>query len=121
MTDKEFKRLRRAELVEIVYELQKQNEEKDKQIQALQAQLDERVLQVSTAGSIAEAALRVNKVFEAAQAAADQYLLSLQYQGRPRQAAPAAANPGRTQAKARPVASARPANAYYKKPSGEDA
>ena len=77
MTDKELKRLSRAELIDIIYELQKQSEEKDAQMQTMQTALDERTLRMSKAGSIAEAAISVNGVFEAAQAAADQYLLSL--------------------------------------------
>lgn len=77
MTDKELRHLSRAELVDIIYELQKQNDEKDAQMQKMQAALDERVLGMSKAGSIAEAAISVNGVFEAAQAAADQYLASI--------------------------------------------
>ena len=70
MTDKELKHLSRAELIDIIYELQKQSEEKDAQMQNMQAALNERTLRISKAGSIAEAAIGVNGVFEAAQAAA---------------------------------------------------
>ncbi len=81
MTDKEFKRLSREELVDIIYVLQKQNDEKDAQIKELQATLDDRTLRLSKAGSIAEAAISVNGVFEAAQAAAEQYLSSVRVPG----------------------------------------
>ncbi len=77
MTDKELRHLSRAELIDIIYELQKQSEEKDMQMQKLRAALEERTLRISKAGSIAEAAVSVNGVFEAAQAAADQYLASV--------------------------------------------
>lgn len=77
MTDKEFKRLSRRELIEIIYELQKQNSEKDAEIKKIQTELDDRTLKISNAGSIAEAAIGLNKVFETAQAAADQYLESI--------------------------------------------
>lgn len=77
MTDKELKHLSRAELIDIIYELQKQSDEKDAQIQKMQTALNERVLRMSKAGSIAEAAISVNGVFEAAQAAAEQYLTSI--------------------------------------------
>ena len=77
MTDKELKRLGRAELIDIIYELQKHSDEKDAQMHKMQTALNERTLRISKAGSIAEAAISVNGVFEAAQAAADQYLLSL--------------------------------------------
>ena len=78
MTDKEFKRLNRSELMDIIYELQKQNEEKDAKLAKLEKELSDRELKVSQAGSIAEAALQVSGIFEAAQAAADQYLAALQ-------------------------------------------
>ncbi len=77
MTDKELKRLGRVELIDIIYELQKQNDEKDAQIEKMQTVIDERTLRIAKAGSIAKAAISVNGVFEAAQAAADQYLESI--------------------------------------------
>ena len=75
MTDKELRRLSRAELIDLLFELQTQNEALAAQNQEFAAQLENRQLEMREAGSIAEAALRVNGVFEAAQAAADQYLL----------------------------------------------
>ena len=77
MTDKEFKRLGRAELVDIIFELQKRCDEYDAQIEALRQERAKKELCLSQSGSIAEAALRINGVFEAAQAAADQYLDSV--------------------------------------------
>ena len=77
MTDKELKRLSRVELIDIIYELQKQKEAADAQVSQLQDQLNTRELHIAEAGSIAEAAISVNGVFEAAQAAADQYLFSI--------------------------------------------
>ena len=78
MTDKELRRLSRAELLDILYEQQKRYEESLTENQALRQQLEERTLRIASAGSIAEAAVQVNGVFEAAQAAADQYLASVQ-------------------------------------------
>ena len=77
MTDKELKHLSRMELIDIIYELQKQNEQNAAQIEKLQAALDEKELHIENAGSIAEAAVQISGVLEAAQAAADQYLLSI--------------------------------------------
>lgn len=77
MTDKEFRKLNRADLVDIIYELQKQKEECDARIEALEGQLAEKTLCIENAGSIAEASLALNGVFAAAQAAADQYLQSI--------------------------------------------
>ena len=67
----------RVELIDIIYELQKQKEAADTQVTQLQNKLRERELHISEAGSIAEAAIGLNNVFEVAQAAADQYLLSV--------------------------------------------
>lgn len=78
MTDKELRRLSRAELIEILYALQKQNEQLAEQNRQLAGQLEDRRLRMREAGSIAEAALQLNGVFEAAQAAADQYRLCAQ-------------------------------------------
>ena len=72
MTDKDLRHLRRAELLDILYEQQKRYEESLAENQALRQQLEDRTLRVASAGSIAEAAIQVNGVFEAAQAAANQ-------------------------------------------------
>ena len=77
MTDKELRKLSRMELIDIIYEAQKRYEDCAGENQKLKAALEERNLKIASAGSIAEAALSVNRVFESAQAAADEYLLSL--------------------------------------------
>ena len=74
MTDKEFRRLTREELVDIIYELQKTQEQLRAENEELKKQLADKKLKMENAGSIAEAALALNGVFEAAQEAADQYL-----------------------------------------------
>ena len=74
MTNKELRKLSRAELIDLLFELQTQNENLTAENRELAAQLESRQLQITEAGSIAEAALRLNGVFEAAQAAADQYV-----------------------------------------------
>lgn len=62
MSDKPLDNLSRDELIALV--------------QSLQQQLDERVLVMEEAGSIARAAMELNGVFQASQRAADQYLES---------------------------------------------
>ena len=74
MTDQELRRLSRADLIDIIYTLQQQKEQAEQQLAQAQAQLQDRQLRLANAGSIAEAALSLNGVFDAAQAAADQYL-----------------------------------------------
>ena len=74
MTDKEFKRLSRSQLIEIIYQFQIKEEELTKENQTLKAALDDKRLRISQAGNIAEAALQVNNVMQSAQNAAQQYL-----------------------------------------------
>lgn len=78
MTDKEFRKLSRGELVDIIFELQKEQEALKRENEALRARLEDRSICLSESGSIAEAALRLNGVFDAAQKAADQYLAQIQ-------------------------------------------
>lgn len=74
MTDKEFRHLRRAELIDIIYELQNNEAELQEEISVLKKQLEDKQLKISKAGSIAEAAVSLNGFFECAQATANQYL-----------------------------------------------
>ena len=68
MTDRELRRLGRAELVDIIYELQSRNQQCEAEIEKLQKALDDKILKIASAGSIAEAALKLSGIFEAAQA-----------------------------------------------------
>lgn len=77
MTDKELRRLSRDDLVELLLAQSRTIDELRAQLAQAEGALNERTLQIESSGSIAEAALKVNRVFEAAQAAADQYLLSV--------------------------------------------
>ena len=77
MTDKEFKRLSRAQLIEIIYQLQLQVDELDERNKALEKALADKRLRMENAGNIAEAALVVNECFRSAQNAADQYLAEI--------------------------------------------
>lgn len=74
MTDKEFKRLRRSDLISIIYEYQRQQDELNKEIEQLRARLEERELKIKEAGSIAQAVVGLNELFETAQKTADEYL-----------------------------------------------
>lgn len=74
MTDRELKKLTRTELLEMLLVQTEEVERLQQEVLSLQARLNERDLNLAQAGNIAEAALRMNSVFETAQAAADQYL-----------------------------------------------
>lgn len=74
MTDRELRKLSRAELLELLLEETRENEKLRAQVEEMEEQLKDRRILLGQAGSIAEAALRLNGVFEAAEAAAQQYL-----------------------------------------------
>ena len=74
MTDREFKQLNRAQLIDVIYQLQLQVDELNGQKQKLEAAIADKRLRISAVGSIAEAALEINDCFRNAQNAADQYL-----------------------------------------------
>ena len=74
MTDKEFKRLRRSDLIEILYEYQKREKALSEEIASLKAELESRDMKIRNAGSIAEAVVKLNELFETAQKTADDYI-----------------------------------------------
>lgn len=78
MTDKELRRLGRAELLELLLEKTRACEELIARLEEAERQLNDRTLRVQKAGSMAEAALLVSGVLESAQRAADLYLENLQ-------------------------------------------
>lgn len=78
MTDKELRKLNRAELLEMLIAQMKENDALREQLEAALRQLESREIKISKAGSIAEAALQLNGIFEAADAAAKQYLANVQ-------------------------------------------
>ena len=74
MTDKEFKRLTRAQLIDVIYQLQLQIDGLTEQNRELERELADKRLRLSNAGNIADAALEINDCFRSAQNAAEQYL-----------------------------------------------
>ena len=74
MTDREFKRLSRSQLIDIIYQLQiKQKELEDENLK-LKEELEDKRIRMRQAGNIAEASLAIHNVMQAAQDAASQYL-----------------------------------------------
>lgn len=74
MTEKELKKLSRADLLELLLNEKRENEKLNSEIEKLTKQLENRTIKIQKAGSIADASLQLNGVFEAAQEAAEQYL-----------------------------------------------
>ncbi|MBQ9133939.1 MAG: DNA repair protein [Clostridia bacterium] len=77
MTEKELKKMSRAELLELLIEQMEENVRLQQELNRVTAELDNRQILLQNAGSIAQAALELNKVFEAADAAARQYVESI--------------------------------------------
>lgn len=77
MTDKEFKRLSRPQLIEIIYQLQVQQEELIAENQKLKDALADKQIWMREANNLAEAVLSINNVMQSAQDAAEQYLAEI--------------------------------------------
>lgn len=77
MTDKQLRHLSKADLIDIIYQMKQTEEELRDELAQTQEKLDKRELKIGEAGSIAEAVVGLSGVFEAAQAAADEYLAQI--------------------------------------------
>jgi len=74
VTDKQLQRLKRAELLELLLEIEEENETLAAENRALRERLESREIRLRSVGSVAEAAVSLSGVFDAAQRAADLYL-----------------------------------------------
>lgn len=74
LPERDLKRLRRSELLEIMIDQVREINSLQEQLDEANAKLAEREIIIQESGSIAEAALRLNHIFEDAQRAADLYL-----------------------------------------------
>ena len=74
MTEKELKKLSRADLLEMLISQSEELQQTRQKLAEAEAALQKREIALGEAGSIAEAAIQINGVFEAAQAASQQYL-----------------------------------------------
>lgn len=73
MTEKELKQLRRSDLMELLLELSRENQQLRQQLDEAEKKLADRQILIEESGSLAEASLRLNRIFEDAQAACEQY------------------------------------------------
>lgn len=74
MTEKELRKLNRYQLLEMLLLQTQRADELQKQLEEAQARLDDREIQMTVMGSLAEASVQLSGVFEAAQNAADLYM-----------------------------------------------
>lgn len=80
MTEKELKKLNRAELLEMLIAQSKRLNRVEEELKTAQKELARREIAITTSGTLAEAALKLNEVFENADKAAEQYLENLRHQ-----------------------------------------
>ena len=78
MTEKELKRLSRAELLELLLLQTRETERAQTRAKQLEETLSKRQLKIREAGDLAHAVLAVNGVMETAQRAAKQYLENIE-------------------------------------------
>ena len=74
MTDQELRKLSRKDLLELLISQGRERDTLQAELEQVKAALKNRQFHIEQAGSIAEAALQLNGIFEAAEAAAQQYL-----------------------------------------------
>lgn len=77
MNSPELRKLSREELLEMLVDLAKENEELKEELEKTRKELESKRIRIAKAGDIAEASLRLNKVFEAARDAASQYVANI--------------------------------------------
>lgn len=74
MTDKELRKLKRRELLEMLIFQTKENERLQTELDEARKKAEDREIAIGESGTLAEASLRLNGVFAAADAAAKDYL-----------------------------------------------
>lgn len=74
MTEKDIKKLNRYQLLELLIMQTEKADKLQAKLDAAEAELNDRELKISSLGSIAEASLQLQGVFQAAQDAADMYI-----------------------------------------------
>lgn len=77
MTDRELKKLKKADLMALLLDQSREIDRLSARVEELEKKLNSKMLIMKQAGSMADEAMKLNRVFEAAQAAADQYLMNL--------------------------------------------
>lgn len=79
MTEKELRKLSRLDLIDILIRQSKEINALQEQLETANKKLEDKILVCERTGNIAQAALEINKIFETAQKAADQYIESLKH------------------------------------------
>ncbi len=81
MVKNDLQKLKRAELLQILYEQSRRIDELEEALAEANKKLEDRRVIIENAGSLADAVVKINQVMEAAQAAAEQYIYNLRQDG----------------------------------------
>lgn len=74
MNDKKLRKIKRSELLEILLEQAKKIEELEKELTKTKEALNSKKIVIEQTGNLAEASLKLSKIFETAQQVADEYV-----------------------------------------------
>lgn len=74
LTEKELRKLNRYQLLELLIAQTERADQLQAKLEATEQELSDQKLKISSLGSIAEASLQLNGVFQSAQNAADMYI-----------------------------------------------
>lgn len=77
MDDKKLRKISKKELLEILLSQAKRIEELELELKKTKDKLESKKVAINEVGSIAEASLKLNGIFEVAQLTADQYLMNV--------------------------------------------
>ena len=77
MNEKDFRKLKRVELYEIMLAQAEEIDDLRAKLAAAKKELKNKRIDIQRSGSIAEASLKLTKIFEEAQKAADLYLCNI--------------------------------------------
>lgn len=73
MTDRQLRKASRADLLKLLLEQRKENENLQQQLLQAQEQLQQRIITIDQSGTLAEAALKLSGIFDAAETACQYY------------------------------------------------
>ena len=73
MTDRQLRRASRADLLKLLLEQRKESEALRQQISQMEEQLQRRQIAIDQSGTLAEAALKLSGIFDAAETACQYY------------------------------------------------
>lgn len=82
MTDKELRKLSRSDLVQMLLQQSQEIQMLRKQLQSVEAALEKRIITILESGTMAEAALKLSGVFEAADIACQSYIENIRQMNR---------------------------------------